>query len=123
MKKSLLSLFVLFFLITACKEEEEPITYCGVENPAESLTWLNTLTDELNDSYFGVYFYVTAGKYQNEEVFLIRNCCPNCNTIISVYACDGEVLGFLGRDGAGIDPTEIKDEVIIWRGTGFECTV
>jgi len=123
MKKSLLSILVLILLSIGCKENEDPITYCGVENPSENLTWLSQLTNELDDSYFGVYFYVTAGTYQGQTVFLSKNCCPNCNSVALVYSCEGEFLGVLGRGGTGIEPTEVKDEVVIWRGTGMVCTV
>ncbi len=122
--KNLTFLLLLSLVLSfGCKEDEEPALVCGTADPVANLPWLNTFAKELNDSYYGVYFYVTAGTYQDQQVFLIKNCCPNCNTITLVYACGGEVLGSLGRDGVGIDATEIKDEVIIWRGTGFACTV
>ncbi len=123
MKKSLLSLVILMIICFSCKEEEEPILYCGVVDPAQNLTWLNQLTNELDESYLGIYFYVSAAIYENNRVFLVENCCPFCNSVTLVYNCKGEILGALGKDGAGIEPTEVTDKVIVWRGTDFACNL
>lgn len=122
MKKLILPICFLLLTLSACKDEVDPILICGVISPAEELTWLNEIVEELNESYLGPYFYVTAGSYQGQSVFLIENCCPNCNSVVPVYNCEGESLGILGFDGAGIEPSSIKDKMVIWRGDGNLCS-
>lgn len=120
--KKLIILIGILLINFGCKEEEKPMVFCGVENPAENLSWLKAITEELNESYLGPFFYVTSGTYQDQQVFLVENCCPDCNTVTLVYACGGENIGILGFDGAGIEPSEVKDQVIVWRGEGNLCT-
>jgi len=113
----------LLSLFSCGDENPEPLLICGVSDPVLQLTWLNELTAELDESYFNQYFYVSSGKYQGEDVFIVKNCCPNCNSVESVYSCEGSVIGFLAFDGVSIDPSEISDEQVIWRGFNFQCGV
>ncbi len=121
MKKILLPLAILIAISFGCKEEEDPILICGTTDPIADLPWLNILTNELDDSYFGVYYSVAATTYDGNDVFVIRNCCPNCNSIIPVYSCSGDKLGVLSAD-AGINPAILDNAKIIWKGTGYTCS-
>ncbi|MHA7131385.1 hypothetical protein [Algoriphagus namhaensis] len=123
--KKILPLLVLLALASfSCgRENIDPILVCAAADPVLELDWLNTLTSELDDSVISTYYYITAAVYQNQEVFILKNCCPNCNAVELVYTCSGETIGFLARDGVSIDPSEISEETVIWRGFNFSCGV
>jgi hypothetical protein len=120
-KKLLLSLLFLIVFSFGCKEDEDPTLICGTIDPVADLTWLNTLTNELNDSYFGVYYSISKTTYEGNDVFVLRNCCPNCNSVIPVYSCTGDQLGILSAN-AGINPAILDNAVVIWKGDLYACT-
>ncbi|MFC3881344.1 hypothetical protein ACFOSV_14215 [Algoriphagus namhaensis] len=115
---------ILFFclIFSACKEEEQPRLICGVTDPVASLDWLSLFTNEIDESYYGVYYYISHTQLDGQDVFVVQDCCPNCFNIPVVYACDGESLGFLSAD-AGINPAILDESTIIWKGTGFSCNL
>jgi hypothetical protein len=109
---------VLLLLVLAvsfgCKETEKPVLICGMIDPVADLPWLNTLTNEFNDSYFGVYYSISKTTYEGNDAFTLRNCCPNCNSMIPVYSCTGDQLGILAAN-TGINPAILNHEVMIWK--------
>jgi hypothetical protein len=121
MKKLLLSFLFLIVFTFGCKEDEEPALICGTTDPVADLPWLNTLTNELNDSYFGVYYSISKTTFEGNDVFVLRNCCPNCNSVIPVYSCTGDQLGILSAN-SGINPAIMDNAVVIWKGDLYACT-
>jgi len=121
MRRILLSMILLSAISFSCKEEEDPQLVCGKLDPVAELPWLNTLTNELNDSYFGVYYSISTSIYEGETVFILRNCCPNCNSVTPVYSCNGTQLGILSAN-AGINPAILDQAKIIWKGDLYVCT-
>jgi hypothetical protein len=121
MKKFIVLMLLVFSVSFGCKEDEEPILICGTIDPVADLPWLNTLTDELNDSYFGVYYSISKTTYEGNDVFVLRNCCPNCNSVIPVFSCTGDQLGILSAN-AGINPAILDYAVVIWKGDLYACT-
>lgn len=115
-------IFILALLFASCGDEDaSPLFICGVFDPVLELTWLQERTAEINQSDNSTYTYFTAGTIQGQQVFIEKNCCPNCNSAFLVYACDGQILEFLGI--GGIDPNTVEDESVIWRGFNFTCGV
>jgi hypothetical protein len=121
MKKFIVLMLLVFSVSFGCKEDEEPILICGTIDPVVDLPWLNTLTNELNDSYFGVYYSISKTTYEGNDVFVLRNCCPNCNSVIPVFSCTGDQLGILSAN-AGINPAILDNAVVIWKGDLYACT-
>jgi hypothetical protein len=120
MKKITVPLLLVLAVSFGCKETEEPVLICGKIDPVADLPRLNTLTNELNDSYFGVYYSISETTYEGNDVFVLRNCCPNCNSVIPVYSCTGNQLGVLSAN-AGINPAILDHAVVIWKGDLYAC--
>ena len=116
-----LTALTIVLTLTSCGDENPgPLFICGVTDPVLELTWLNELTQDVNNSQLSQFFYLVAGEYQGEQVFIARNCCPNCGSVETVYSCSGQELGSFGFD---ILPSEITREQVIWRGANFQCGV
>ena len=93
-------------------------TVCGVENPVEELDWLAEEIEKLESTETGrSYFYINTGEYEDEQIFLFRNCCPFCNSIITVYECDGTQ-----RTEEEVDLNKVTDEELFWAHPMNECT-
>ena len=91
MKFTIILSTTLFMFLMQC--DTAPIkTTCGVSNPAEELPWLKAKTDELKQSslYEAGQVYIWTTQFNGENYFIIDNCCPNCNSVLSIYTCDGE---------------------------------
>lgn len=121
MKKLMILILLIVSVSIACKEDEEPILICGTIDPVADLPWLTTLTKELNDSYFGVYISIAKTTYEGNDVFVLRNCCPNCNSVIPVYSCSGDQIGILSAN-TGINPSILDNAEVIWKGDLYVCT-
>ncbi|MFC4873506.1 hypothetical protein [Negadavirga shengliensis] len=106
-----------FLLFTSCHEEIDPNYACSVEDPLNNLDWLAERIREMEESTLSSYFYVSMARYRSKTVFVFKNCCPFCATVTPVVDCSGEEIGHLGS----IDPSKLKDEVIIWEGEDFAC--
>ncbi len=124
MKKNLLILFsgLIILSLSSCGGEEniDPLLICGVTDPVLEFPWLNEITTDVNSSNLSEFFYLVAGDYQGANVFILRNCCPNCGTIQTVYSCTGQEIGTYGVD---VNPAEISREQVIWRGFNASCGV
>ncbi|MFC4873526.1 hypothetical protein [Negadavirga shengliensis] len=108
---------VLFFLFSSCHEEIDPNYACSVADPLNNLDWLAERVRETEESSLAPYFYISMARYRSKTVFVFRNCCPFCATVTPVVDCSGEEIGHLGS----IDPSKLKDEVIIWKDEDFAC--
>lgn len=129
MKKLSYLIMLIFLAGFSCQEKAEEPTFeaCGVKNPVNELTWLAEITSTSEPSGLGSYFYITQAEYSGETIFLMRNCCPYCNTVITVYNCEGTLLGVVGRnseidtDLILIDASSILNERTIWKPVNSSC--
>lgn len=64
------------------------------------------------------YLYIEEAQYKKDRVFIFDNCCPFCNTVVSVYAEEGELLGYMGSD---IDADQLKDVKLFWQPDDAAC--
>ncbi|MGW9684668.1 hypothetical protein [Flagellimonas sp. 2504JD1-5] len=67
------------------------------------------------------YQYVLKAKYNGKTIFVLGNCCPNCNSVIMAYDCSGDYLGYVdstngGRENA-IDDNKITNKEKLWPKT------
>ena len=112
---------IILVFVSSCVSHEYPeANTCNVANPVEDIPWLKAEIADLNDSELErKYWFITQASYKFETVFIVKNCCPMCNTLPPpVYACNGELL-FRGSD------TQYKDihgERIIWKSIEYSCT-
>ena len=120
MKNIFFSIVLVLTISFGCKEETEPILICDTLDPVADLPWLNIMTNELNDSYYGVYFAIATTEYEDQTVFILTNCCPNCNSLTPVFTCTGDQLGYLSAD-SGINPAILDDAQVIWKGDLYAC--
>ena len=121
MKKLIyLSTFLGLFAFS-CSDDPKPIQACNVDNVLE-MPWLEEEITELEDSEFGrEYVVISMAMYNSQPVFIVANCCPTCNSVVTVRDCGGNYLGWIGQDGISAD--EIKDRKVIWRSSENACNV
>ena len=121
-KYRLLIIYFFFILFSCTNSDNDDITNtCSVSNPIEDLDWLKLKIEELKQTNSTIieYFYVSQNLYNDKTVFIFPNCCPQCSTIIPVYNCEGNTLGFVG-DG-NIDTNILNNDIIIWKPENFAC--
>jgi hypothetical protein len=116
-KKALLLAAVVFsFAFSCCDEDDENEmelhAACSVNNPVEDLPWLKSRIAEMCGSAVGEYGYVDIVTYKGADAFLIGNGCPYCNTVIVLYDCSGDKIGFVDiTDGNGPEDHIPADEL------------
>lgn len=123
MKKLLLPLVLMVFFFSSCQEETIPSTACQIENPVQNMDWLKVLIEGLENGSLTEYIYISQATRGSQTVFMLQNCCPFCNTVTSVYDCDGVLLGHLGNGSNGIDPTSLKNSKVIWKPENSSCNL
>ncbi|MDO5968438.1 hypothetical protein Q4Q35_01325 [Flavivirga aquimarina] len=124
MKNTLLFTTLFFISFLSCKNDDDNFNNtCNVLNPVEDLSWLKEQIAELEteNSTFLKFMYFSQTKYDEQTVYVLRNCCPYCNTAILVYNCEGIHIGTIGNDDNDITPDILKNEIIIWEASNFEC--
>jgi len=123
MKKTILTLTLLLLTMLSCKDDDDNLlsNTCQVSNPIEDLDWLKEKIEELaqTDSEFLKYFYVSQNTYMDKTVFIFPNCCPSCNTVVPVYDCEGNHIGFVGDEN--ISTNILNNDTIIWKPENFSC--
>ena len=109
--------FALILAIAgACVEHDTRLMgACQAANPAEELPWLKIKITKLENSDIAKYWFITHGTYEDQPVFIVRNCCPFCDTITPVYNCDGVLLFHLSNQ-------QIGNEKIVWKPADYACT-
>ena len=120
--KNLFFLFAFLGLVTfSCSDDPVPIQACNVDDVMD-LPWLQELTAETEEFEIGMnYSYITMGTYDSQTVFVLQNCCPNCQSVFPVYDCSGNQLGLIGADGIVWD--EISDRKVIWKSSMNSCNI
>ena len=123
--RSLTKIFILILFISSCtsnKEEQFNLkNSCNVEDPVADLGWLKADIDNFteNPTEYTKYLYIMQSKYKGETVFVFANCCPQCNTAVTVFNCEGEQIGNIG-DGT-IGQNDITESEIIWKPSDSVC--
>lgn len=112
---TLYSIILSLSFAISCKPDDE-VSACG--NDPQNIQWLNDRIAELESSEIVQYFYIERAEFQGNQIFIFNNCCPFCGTIISVYNCEGEMIGTLGTE---ISASKINGRKIYWKPTGFGC--
>lgn len=105
-----------FLAVMACTEcDRENQRECEVSEPSAGLAWLEQERAgiESMDADLRSYFYIASGRYKNQKVFVLSDCCPHCNTISEVKDCSGNLLGLLQAD---IPSDEISEFNVIYGG-------
>lgn len=121
MMKRILGLLLVLILLASCNEED-PLIYCGTQNPTEDLPWLKAAIEQAEQSELAEYTYVMTGRYQGQSVFIFQSCCPFCNFAIIVLDCQGNSLGVLGsNDGIAVD--DIENLTPIWIPANSVCQI
>ena len=113
--------YLNLIFVSACVSHELPLgNSCNAANSVEDLAWLKAEGADLSNSDFTKkYWFITQATFRHETVFIVRNCCPTCNTLPSpVYSCHGELL-FRASDE---QYSETKSERIIWKSTEYLCS-
>lgn len=118
----LLLLLVVSILLTfSCNEESQPNASCSVENPIEDLDWLAAAIHTMSESGMSQFLYVTQARYGFTTVFIFGNCCPNCSSIIPVYNCSGDRIGYIGNGDGDIDANLLNSDVLVWKADNSSC--
>ena len=116
---------VLFSFLVSCEEDNRtPSNTCSVNDPIMELFWLTNRVEEFEQSTSEAskYFYISQASYLGNTVFVLENCCPFCNTVISVFDCEGELLGILGTRDEDIDPDSLDNKKVIWHPEDSPCS-
>jgi len=123
MKKLSYLIMLVFFVGFSCQQEAEEPTFeaCGVQNPLKELAWLAERIASIESPGLSSRSFITQADYNEETIFIMKICCPNCNTVISAYNCEGTLLGVVGNNSE-IDPVLIRNERIIWEPSNFDCS-
>ncbi|MFT6866281.1 MAG: hypothetical protein ACJA08_001112 [Cyclobacteriaceae bacterium] len=121
MYRNFLFLIISSFLIFACNDDDVFENICSEDNPTTDLDWLASEIQTLEQSELSQFFYVSQAEYENMTVFIFGNCCPNCNTVIPVRNCSGELVGIIGNGDDDIEVSILTKDTIIWKPNNFEC--
>jgi len=116
-------LLIGFLSLLACNNDDldvPVIAACNTTNPIEDLAWLKTQVNEIKNGESDTfkYFYIEIAEYQNQTIFVSNNCCSICGTVVPIYNCKGEQLGFLGGE---ITTDELTNKKTIFRRDDFPC--
>lgn len=123
MTKTFLTSAFLLFMMTSCNntDNDDINNTCNVSNPIEDLTWLKDKITELEQtsSYESGEIYISQANYNGNTIFIMGNCCAACNTIVPIYNCEGESIGYIGDNT--FDTNLLNKDVIIWKPENFIC--
>ena len=115
MRKSIALLVFVSLFIFSCQEET---TVCNI--PEGSIPgWMSEIITELEPTAAYSYSYIVSGRYEGQEVFILKNCCPFCGSVYPVYTCDGASLGTLGNE---VNANDIEDEKFFWAPEAVQCS-
>ncbi|MCJ7467585.1 MAG: hypothetical protein MUO53_12935 [Maribacter sp.] len=117
MKK--LFLMLAFPLAVACSHDLDDTT-CATNDPANDLEWLKeeiaAIASDTSD--FAKYRLIEQATFKGATVFVISNCCPNCNTVVDVFDCRGKLLGQLYAE---IPFEKIRDSKLLFKRDDSPC--
>lgn len=121
--RRILILLVCIITIFSCHKDNDDnsTTICNVSNPIEDLAWLKEEIQELENTslYESGEVYISQAKHDGNTIFIIGNCCAACNSILPVYNCEGEIMGYIGDDNFNF--SLIESSSIIWKPQNSIC--
>jgi len=125
MKQIILFLTLLSFIILSCKTDDDNLNNtCNVANPIEDLDWFKEIIEDIEQSTLVDEFYISQAIYEGKTVFIVANCCANCNSVITVHNCEGEQIARLGYDDENdfvINFDILERDTVIWSSPNFAC--
>ncbi len=112
-------LLLTFPLVIACSNDHDDST-CATTNPANDLAWLEEAIAaiEADTSDLAKYFFIEQATFRGATVFVFSNCCPNCNTVVNVFDCQGELLGQLYAE---VPFEQISGSKVLFKRTDSPC--
>lgn len=124
MKLTILFSTALFMFLMQC--DPAPLkTTCGVTNPAEELSWMKTKIAELKQT--GLYevgqVYIWQTEFNGETYFIFDNCCPNCDSILLIYTCEGEDVSTNPTITDYVYSYDKSLKNVIWSPENFSCNL
>ena len=119
-------ILLLFLLLFSCNSDDDTNQLknsCSVDNPIEDLAWLGNEIDEReqNITSDSKYCYISQSLYENQTVFIYRDCNPLINKVVPVYNCEGELIGIIGSREQDIPFDVLLEGEIIWKTNDFAC--
>ena len=87
--KILIIILTYFITVSSCKDEEEKLTACGVEDPLENLDWLKEKFGDPDSWGAPDIYYV---RYQGADYIGIYYPPSSWGNSIRIYNCQGEDL-------------------------------
>lgn len=114
-------LLLILFIFSSCKNDnDDTLNSCNTNNPTEELAWLKEKITALKSSEDDTskYFFVVKATYYFNTIYVFDNCCPQCNTVINAYNCEGILVGQVNSD---IKKSDIIYEKIIYKHDDFDC--
>jgi hypothetical protein len=122
MRTTWLFLVLVTLVAFACSDDSDSTQCSFSDNPESSnLVWLTNEIQEMSENAWMYQFqYVTRARYGPKLVFLFRNCCPNCLSVVPVYDCAGTLLGIVGDD---IQVSLLQNEEVFWKPENSVCSL
>ena len=88
----------------------------------EDKAWLAEEIQVMEESGMSQFLYVSQARMGLTPVFIFRNCCPNCFSVVPVYTCTGDRIGFIGYGEGAINPADaLVNEVVVWKPDDSVC--
>jgi hypothetical protein len=108
MKKILFYVSVCALILVSCKNNENPIPECSVENPLEELEWLKEIKNSLNNCTCQIS--ILQGKYRESTVFYLMITDPLCNSVfqVTLWDCNGNVVKEYKSEDADVFSSEVE---------------
>ena len=121
--RGLFTLLVLTIVAFSCQKDNDDnlTTTCNVSNPIEDLAWLKEQIQELEKTslYESGETYILQAEHDGDIIFILGNCSALCNSVSSVYNCEGEIMGYIGDDN--FDFSLIENSPVIWKPESSIC--
>jgi len=122
MRQIILFSILLSFVILSCKTDDDNlINTCNVTNPVENLNWLKEVIADIEQSslFESGEVYISQANYNSNTIFILGNCCALCNSVLPVYDCEGNNLGYVGD--SNFDTSILDNDKVIWKSENFIC--
>jgi hypothetical protein len=116
-----LLIFSGFILIFSCQKNKSTDNKCNVANPVTDLSWLKSKIETIQQMSPDVYKYetITMATYNGGTVFMESTCNPLASSVVPVYNCSGELLGYIGE----LKADDFTDISIIWKPSNSACNI
>jgi hypothetical protein len=112
-------LFTLFIGVIACSNDLDDTT-CATNDPANDLEWLKEEIAAIaaDTSDFAKYRFIEQATFKGATIFIFSNCCLDCNSVVNVFNCQGELLGQLYAE---VPFEKIRDSKLLFKRDDSPC--